>query len=168
MYDKTKFAPKTNKIDEAQHEHDVNVLVELSEDHDDRDLIDKIDMECLLASTIPEKLVVIPKIQSFLKKKSNKFPALGTNMNLNAFLTMASRDINRLNFGPNSLPNLTDKEKFALEKQIHLTIKQADKGGNIVIMSNLQYKEMGLKILNNSEWYIKISKSQINQFDEEF
>lgn len=83
MYDKTKFAPKTNKIDEAQHEHDVNVLVELSEDQDDRHLIEKIDLECLLASTTLEKPAVIPKIQSFLKKKnkkSDKFPALGTSI----------------------------------------------------------------------------------------
>lgn len=98
-----KIDPTSKEKEQTQHERDVETLVELSEDQDGIDLIDKIDLESLLVIDTPTKIDKIPKIQSLLKKKSDKFPALGSNINLGAFLSMTAREINKRNFHPNVL-----------------------------------------------------------------
>lgn len=69
----------------------------------------------------------------------------------------------------NIVGNLTQQENIALRllcAQHSLTIKQADKGGNIVVMSIMQYKAMCLKILQNDVWCKKITSTTVERFCE--
>lgn len=132
MYNKTEPISKVKTQDEL----DLNTLMQLSEDQEGLDLIDRIDLESLLAVNIPTKK---PIIQSSLKRKSDKFPPIGSNINLSAFLTLTTREINNIKFHPKSSTNMSEGERNALNtltKQTQLTIKLADKGGNIALMNN--------------------------------
>lgn len=139
------------------------------EDQEHKDLIDNIDLESLLAAhTTPTTSGILGK--SILKKKSNQFPSLSLNSNLQAFIAMTTKVIQGLNRNQ-SPDNISDKEIRALEllsNQHQLTIKPSDKGGNIVIMNNSQYESMSKKILSNKEWYQPISKAIIEKFDMKF
>lgn len=65
--------------------------------------------------------------------------------------------------------NLTKKIALQSHKDQHsLTIKLADKGGNIVIMSNDQYKLMCKKIVQNSAWYKPVPRCIIERFNMKF
>lgn len=53
----------------------------------------------------------------------------------------------------------THGEKLALsnlKKLDDVIIKPSDKGGNLVLMDSIQYKQMCLKNIPNKNWYIPI------------
>lgn len=55
-----------------------------------------------------------------------------------------------------------------LQKNAELIIKQADKGGNIVLMTPLKYETKCNRILDNQAWYRKISLTNILTFHTQF
>lgn len=55
----------------------------------------------------------------------------------------------------------------SLKNNIGITIKASDKGGNIVLMDNINYENLCLKILKIT-CYCKISPSLVNRFSHEF
>lgn len=104
------------------------------------------------------------------KSKSDKFPPLSENLNLATFVNCVTNDIKKMHKHKRG-GNLSQQETAALRllcAQHSLTIKQADKGGNIVNMSNMQYKTMCLKILQNEAWYKRIIRNTIDKFYEAF
>lgn len=68
--------PKQTHISSRKENQAIEDLVSLLEDQEQKDLIDSIDIESLLAMhTIPTSI----QGKSVLKKKSNKFPSLNSN-----------------------------------------------------------------------------------------
>ncbi|XP_040178452.1 uncharacterized protein LOC120911183 [Rana temporaria] len=109
-------------------------------------------------------------LRNTLKNKSDKFPPLQMNSNLAAFVALTTAEIKKLHKSRNA-GRMTYQPNEALEKlkDCHqLTIKPSDKGGNIVIQTNDQYRSMCLKILSNKDWYIPIPKSTIIRYETEF
>lgn len=49
-----------------------------------------------------------------------------------------------------------------------ITIKPADKGGNIVLLDNDKYTLMCYKILKNQDWYRRITGDIIEKYNKEF
>lgn len=49
-----------------------------------------------------------------------------------------------------------------------LQSQQADKGGNIVLMTDQQYIEMCMGILSNRSWYRQIAASSTNRYINEY
>lgn len=55
-----------------------------------------------------------------------------------------------------------------LQNHPDLEIKAADKGGNVVLMTKLNYEKMAFNILRNKKWYACISESHTKQFKTAF
>lgn len=86
------------------------------------------------------------------KPKSVNFPNLSTNPNIWAFVQQVTNTIEGLNFNSAYPSNLTLAQIRAiksLQNHPELTIKPADKGGNVVVMDVPFYEQMCLNILNN-------------------
>lgn len=110
LYAKPKQANELSKKENQA----IDDLVSLLEDQEQKDLIDNINIESLLAMhTTPITGGIQGK--SLLKKKSNKFPSLNLNSNLKAFISMTTREIENLKRKDQSPDNLSDIERNALE-----------------------------------------------------
>lgn len=62
-------------------------------------------------------------------------------------------------------PNLSRKQQEALLKlksYNHLTIKEADKGGQVVVMNNAHYKNMCKALSDKNNWYQPISFTDLD------
>lgn len=104
------------------------------------------------------------------KLKSDKFPSFADNVALATFVNQVTNHLKKMRIHKKG-GNLSSKEITALRSlcaQHSLTIKQADKRGNIVVMSNTQYKAMCLKILHNETWYKKITAATVSKYYEAF
>lgn len=148
------FILKEKKEDNTvQHDKYLDDLLSLLDEQDPLDLIDTLDLDALLQEhatvegPLPQPVI--------LKNKSDKFPPLNTNHNLATFVASVTAEIKKIKIHRVS-GNLNQPERLALEnlkKCYPLTIKPSDKGGNIVIMSNGQYRMMCNKILSNQDWH---------------
>lgn len=90
------------------------------------------------------------------KPKSEAYPPLTLNPNVETFTRHVTKDLRKLRHNKNKDANLTPKLRKALKNlqgNKNLVIKPADKGGNIVVQDTKQYKEICLKILRNTQWY---------------
>lgn len=61
-------------------------------------------------------------------------------------------------------PNLTEAQRTALlslQTNDNIVIKPSDKGGNLVIQDKLHYESMVLALLNNKEWYRRVSETHL-------
>lgn len=82
--------------------------------------------------------------------------AHSTNSNAATFLRLINNDFEKLKIKTCKNKNLDAQEIKAheqLSSNDQITIKPADKGGNIVILDNEDYTTMCNKILKNQEWY---------------
>ena len=161
---KTEISPTSAQ----QHKEDMDLLLSLCDEADLSDFDDISDIETLMSDAISTPRPERPF--NTLKIKSDKFPPLQTNSNLAAFVALTTAEIKKLRKPPNT-KQLAYQPIEALEKlkDCHsLTIKPSDKGGNIVIQTNDQYKAMCIKILCNRDWYTPISTSTIIKFETEF
>ena len=151
-----------------RHADDMDVLLSLCDEVEFSDSNEMLDLEDLLSES---SVINAPEPTSNrFKNKSDKFPPLQTNSNLAAFVRLTTTEIKKLHKKRNTR-QLTLESNTALDNLkncLQLTIKPSDKGGNIVIQTNDQYKAMCLKILSNGDWYIPISKSVIIKFETEF
>ncbi|KAM9320087.1 uncharacterized protein PAF06_004553 [Gastrophryne carolinensis] len=112
--------------------------------------------------------MIFPK-DTPLRKPSNFYPPLNTNASVQTFVNVVTEAVENLTHKPNS--NLSKSHQQALrelEKLEGLTIKPADKGGNIVIMDNSSYEQMCLKILENRDWYERAPMSRLSQASGEY
>lgn len=55
-----------------------------------------------------------------------------------------------------------------LKTNSEVSIKASDKGGNVVLMNNIDYEKMCLEILNNRQCYKKIYPATVDRFNGEF
>ncbi|XP_060556022.1 uncharacterized protein LOC132716717 [Ruditapes philippinarum] len=83
-------------------------------------------------------------------------PPAGKSMNLDAFLSIVHHDILTIKQSPNTNYNITPDEYLAitkLQQNKDIIIKQADKGGAIVILNKSDYIVEGLRQLNDKITY---------------
>lgn len=113
---------------------------------------------------------------SSCKLKSPKMPPPGCDDNLYTFLFMVVDSLERLEGSEtlNALTarnhNMTRTEMQALknlERDTSITIKPADKGGNLVIMDSQQYHNMCLTILSDRDGYSILERDPTDVFHTE-
>lgn len=100
-----------------------------------------------------------------LRAKSTVFPAASINKSAQIFQKLVSREILALPSPNITDPNLTKKQHISLQKlraYENITIKEADKGGQVVVMDTTHYKTMCRDILDNGDWYRPISFAQLD------
>lgn len=98
------------------------------------------------------------------KPKSKTFPALHGNPNVWAFIQQVTEEIKKTKWKGLHDSNLTHSQLealFSLQKNQNLVVKPSDKGGNLVIVERYQYESMVMRLLNNRDWYKKISEGHI-------
>lgn len=105
--------PLSNSDLSKQESKALDDLVSKLEDQEHKDLIDNIDLESFLAAHTTPTIGDISG-KSILKKKSNQFPSLSLNSNLQAFIAMTTKEIQSLNINQSPI-NISDKERRALE-----------------------------------------------------
>lgn len=151
----------------------IDQLVSLLEESDTADLIDRIALPQVL-SLSQEAIAGTTKDTpsgSKLKKKSSLFPPPSSNPNIAAFLWLVDGDIDKLHVNHPRITNISFSEKQALKflsDNISVIIKPGDKGGNIVLMDNIQYVAMCSKIKKNKNWYRKIAPYIVQKFNLEY
>lgn len=105
------------------------------------DLINQIDLDKIFDEINKSTLNSI----TLFKKQSTKFSPININPNVAMFLKQTIRDVCQLPLRKNAPSNLNEAENQALRslgENKSITIKASDKGGNIVVMDNAQYKQM--------------------------
>lgn len=92
----------------------------------------------------------IKSLGSAVKKRSTQFLSLHANSNIWTFLTQTTKEIELSIFPKLVGHNLSQAHRTALSNlsgNPHLVIKPSDKGGNMVVMDELQYRNMCWDIL---------------------
>lgn len=82
-----------------------------------------------------------------------------------------TNEIEKLKLSVPLTHNLTKPQRQALKQlqtYAHLTFKLLDKGGNVVVLDNFQYKHMCLKLLNNPTWYKSVPMTLVEQYTRDF
>lgn len=108
---------------------------------------------------------------SDLRPKSTVYPSLNLNKSIQLFLKLTTNELQQLPIHRTNSANLSPALSSApadLRGYTHLTIKEADKGGRVVVMDNDEYNSMCMDLLNNSKWYCPISFLQIDSFTIDF
>lgn len=103
---------------------------------------------------------------SFHLAKSKVFPPSTFNKSAGLFLKLVSSELESLIKQHPTAPNLSQSHRKALENlkaNQNVIIKQADKGGSIVVMDRDHYRNICLDLLKNRTWYKPIPFSQIDQ-----
>lgn len=95
---------------------------------------------------------VLPPNLADLKCKSKTFPPTTINKSAHLFLRIACAEITALSHGSAEPGNPAHKDAlFQLKTYTHFTIKEADKGGCVVVLDNDHYKKMCLDILKKKK-----------------
>uniref|UniRef100_A0A8C5P7I8 Reverse transcriptase domain-containing protein n=1 Tax=Leptobrachium leishanense TaxID=445787 RepID=A0A8C5P7I8_9ANUR len=108
-----------------------------------------------------------------LKPKSLFTPQISDYSNIEMFCKLVCQEIEKIDDSAiNSSHNHNiSKEEFqalkTLKEDDQITIKKADKGGNIVILSTEQYKNMVLKILTDEKTYGVLTQNPSNRFSSD-
>lgn len=111
-----------------------------------------------------------PKIDN-LKTKSKVFPPSSINKNAHLFLKMVTEEITNLPQISLQSNNLSHKQRQALMNLStygHLTIKETDNEGYVVVMNSDHYKEICRDILKNTVWYREMSFEVLDSFALEY
>lgn len=106
-----------------------------------------------------------------VKPKSTHFPSLRRNPNVWTFLTQVTKKIELLvskKLGNQNLSQAHRNALVGLSSNSQLVIKPSDKGGNVVLLDELQYRNMCWDILKNRQWYKPISASNIAKYNLEY
>uniref|UniRef100_A0A8C5Q3U2 Reverse transcriptase domain-containing protein n=1 Tax=Leptobrachium leishanense TaxID=445787 RepID=A0A8C5Q3U2_9ANUR len=97
------------------------------------------------------------EINRKFKNKSKYTPSFSEFSSIDLFVKLVTNEINELEIIPwKKEQNLSREERIALRElknEKSIEIKASDKGGNIVIMSKPDYKDMCLRIINDPEGY---------------
>lgn len=99
---------------------------------------------------------------SIVKNKSNFMPPRGRNRVLDNYIDHLTQTSERKSANNNSKTNLTRKQQKALseiQQMDNIIIKEADKGGAIVIMDKDYYEIKLLDMLSDTETYKEIPKN---------
>lgn len=106
----------------------------------------------------------------FWKKKQKSQTFLSLAINRNVSISESSVKEIDISFVCRSPSSFSSEQKLALDSlksYKHLTIKPSDKGGNIVVIDNTQYKFLCLKIFNQF-WYYQVPLSLFGDFVQQF
>lgn len=90
---------------------------------------------------------------------SKFIPPLATSPAVKIFFDLVSKDINALQMTPYKDLNLSKEEYLGLQslkQNKSLIIKEADKGGNVVIKTTENYSQEAYRQLNDSRFYAKL------------
>lgn len=112
----------------------------------------------------------LPNLQG-LKTKSKISPPNTFNKSAGLFLKMVSAELETIRKRPATNRNISSAQYQAiqnLKSYSNLVIKEADKGGKVVVLDRDQYKNICLDILSNRIWYKPISFSLIDQYFVDF
>ncbi|XP_053571215.1 uncharacterized protein LOC128661075 [Bombina bombina] len=104
------------------------------------------------------------------RPKSNYMPPLSLVSAVNLFVKEVEKEIDRLPINKIIDYNLSRQERIALQELMNtlgIIIKQADKGGNLVIMNESNYALEVKKQLNNKEQYQLIQENPIAKIQGE-
>lgn len=145
----SKDIPNKPKFKSQEHKA-LDTPIDLLEENDPLDLIDRINLEHLLRR-FDQSEPPVP-IAQMCKKKSDNVTPLSTNSNVLAFVKLTGSEIHKINTSRTSQDNLSKAEREALKSLADnstITIKPSDKGGNVVIMNKENFVDMCNKILNN-------------------
>lgn len=106
------------------------------------------------------------------KKISTKCPSLQINPAIAIFTQQVAKDFTKikrqLNNPEQGLPIRLRQALNQMKANAEITIKPADKGGNVVVMDNRAYVEMCMRILQNKSWYRRVSGTCVQQYSAEF
>ena len=98
--------------------------------------------------------------KSIVKNASDFMPPKGRNPTLDTFIDNIEFNSNRSDNSASKSFNISQNESKALlniAKNDDLVIKSADKGNSVVIMNATHYEDMCHNILNDSNYYEKLS-----------
>ena len=104
-----------------------------------------------------------------LKQPSNWRPPKGSN-NLETFITMNEISTQGLNYEKNPTQNLTPAERSSikvLSRNKELTIKEADKGGSIVLMNTRDYVKEAERQLSDTNTYKPLDRDATSENNNE-
>ncbi|XP_077123903.1 uncharacterized protein LOC143781279 [Ranitomeya variabilis] len=103
-----------------------------------------------------------------LYSKSKNFPPLSTCPAIDVFVKMVSGDVEKLctNKKFNKDPQINETI-IEIQKWSDVTIKQADKGGNVVIWPNKLYEKQAQKLLTDKACYKKLYYNPLTEFQQE-
>lgn len=115
----------------------IDQLTALLEENSE-DLLDTINLETIL-SEVDDAIAISPSPTTSFKsskRKSSFYPASRSSPTAATFLKDVSKDIQEIKVPSHMMGNLTKEESKALKSHMQnfdITIKPADKGGNIII-----------------------------------
>ena len=102
------------------------------------------------------------EFESLAKRKSNWTPPEGQFVSVDLFIRKCRHDIRKLNFSQTiKFSNLTADEWAALKSfrsRKDVTIKPADKGGDVVVWRTDLYKQEAARQLADSKFYVRTEK----------
>ncbi|XP_073422111.1 uncharacterized protein [Dendrobates tinctorius] len=106
-----------------------------------------------------------------LRNKSERMPPVGDMGNIDIFASLVERDLKKL-AGPEweNKDNLLASERIALEalkKNDQIVVKPSDKGGNMVILNHIEYREMCYAILQDNSTYEVLKENPMASYKEE-
>lgn len=152
---------------------DIKALEELMElweegNIDQTNLVEAENLDRVSVSPSPTSPLLSSTSVTFTRKdyksKSRTFPDLQGNPNIWAFTKQVTQEIGQTKWKDLSQSNLTANQRIALsslQQNKNIIIKPSDKGGNLVVMDVNQYEHMVLALLQNREWYRKVSPSHV-------
>ena len=94
----------------------------------------------------------IPEDDSIVKNKSNFEPPKGRNQALENYINL-TKQFSQPNYTRPVKSNIERIAKLCLKDDETIVIKEADKGGGIVIMKKEYYKHKTLDMLNDDTFY---------------
>lgn len=86
-------------------------------------------------------------------------------------MSQVTSDIKKFNFKTLGDNNINFEQQQAiqqLQKNRDITIKMANKGGNVMVMDTSGYREMCLNILSNRDWCIFIPEESTQEFHNDY
>ena len=109
----------------------------------------------------------------FMKPQSgNRTPLSGRNVHVDSFVDTARKQCNNflINNHPTQISNINNNEKHSLNelaKDNSVTIKEADKGGAIVLFNTLDYINSCENLLSDTTNYKNVQPKTLKEFTSE-
>lgn len=112
-----------------------------------------------------DQMVMVAKVF----KKAHRPPPPPAHRNLEAFIFLNERDLGQQKLMEPRAKNLSREEKKALrelKQDPFLTIKQADKGGSVVVLDTIDYVKEAERQLADRNFYLPSTHDQTQEFSQ--
>ncbi|XP_068113208.1 uncharacterized protein [Hyperolius riggenbachi] len=124
-----------------------------------------------LISLLEEQNTQVGVSQSPFRPASKFLPSFNTCPQVQVFFDVVSSEVQQIaNTNEREFDNLTRQERKALgdlSRRTDIIIREADKGGNVVIWPREQYEREVYRQLNNTDFYRKLSGNPTECFQRE-